>query len=80
VSCKLFNTVLLKLLLTLSPYSNKIKNVKFKIIGITTGCQYGGYFYYNKNLMDRIKPSTGPRVGHSWPSSCKSSVTKATSI
>jgi len=54
--------------------------VKFKIIGITTGCQYGGYVYYNKNLMDRIKPLTGPRVGHSWPSSCKSSVTKATSI
>jgi len=26
------------------------KNVKFKIIKIRTGCQYGGYFYYSENL------------------------------
>jgi len=27
-----------------------IKNVKFKIIKIRTGCQYVGYFYYSENL------------------------------
>jgi len=27
-----------------------IKNVKFKIIEIRTGCQYVGYFYYSQNL------------------------------
>jgi len=27
-----------------------IKNVKFKVIKITTGCQYVGYFYYSENL------------------------------
>jgi len=27
-----------------------IKNVKFKIIEISTGCQHGKYFYYNENL------------------------------
>jgi len=27
-----------------------IKNVKFKIIEIRTGCEYVGYFYYSVNL------------------------------
>ena len=27
-----------------------IKNVKFKIIKIRTGCQYVGFFYYSENL------------------------------
>jgi len=27
-----------------------IKNVKFKIIKIRTGCKYVGYFYYSENL------------------------------
>jgi len=27
-----------------------IKNVKLKIIKITTSCQYVGYFYYSENL------------------------------
>jgi len=27
-----------------------IKNVKFKIIKITTGCQYVGYLFYSENL------------------------------
>jgi len=27
-----------------------IKNVKFKIIKISTSCQYVGYFYYSENL------------------------------
>jgi len=40
-----------------------IKNVKFKIIEIRTGCQYGGYFYYSENLMGRTKPSTVPHAG-----------------
>jgi len=36
-----------------------IKNVKFKIITIRTGCQYVGYFYYSKNLN---WAACGPRV------------------
>jgi len=27
-----------------------VKNVKFKIVKIKTGCQYIGYFYYTENL------------------------------
>jgi len=27
-----------------------MKNVKFKIIKIRTGCQYVGYFYYSEHL------------------------------
>jgi len=27
-----------------------IKNVKFKVIKIRTGCQYVGYFHYSENL------------------------------
>jgi len=27
-----------------------IKNVKFKLIKIRTGCHYIGYFYYSENL------------------------------
>jgi len=57
-----------------------IKNVKFKIIETRTDCPYEGYFYYNENLVCRTRPSTGPRVGHSWPNCCMSSVKKATSI
>ena len=39
-----------------------IKNDKFKIIKIRTGCQCVGYFYYSKNLNCA---ACGPRVGHS---------------
>jgi len=30
--------------------TNCIKNVKFRITKIRTGCQYVGYFYYSENL------------------------------
>jgi len=30
--------------------TTRIKNVKFNIIKIRTGCQYVGYFYYRNNL------------------------------
>jgi len=40
-----------------------IKNVKFKIIKIRTGCQYVGYLYYSKNVN---WAACGPWVGHSW--------------
>jgi len=39
-----------------------IKNDKFKIITIRTGCEYVGYFYYSKNLN---WAACGPRVRHS---------------
>jgi len=39
-----------------------IKNDKFQIIKIRTGCQYVGYFYYSKNLN---WAACGPLVGHS---------------
>jgi len=45
-----------------------IKNVKFKIINIKTDWQYVRYFYttvQRRPKLGRIKPSTGPRVGHS---------------
>jgi len=35
-----------------------IKNVKFKIIKIRSGCEYVEYLYYNENLMGHTKPST----------------------
>jgi len=38
-----------------------IKNIKFKIIKISTGCQYIGYFSYSENLN---WATCGPRVGH----------------
>ena len=38
-----------------------IKNVKFKIIIIRTGCQYAGYFYYSEKLNWAV---CGPRVGY----------------
>jgi len=37
-----------------------IKNVKFKIIKTTTGCQYVGYFYYSENLNWAAQ---NPRLG-----------------
>ena len=37
-----------------------IKNVKFKIIEIRTGCQYVGYFYYSQNLN---LAAQDPRLG-----------------
>jgi len=41
-----------------------IKNVKFKIIKIKTGCQYVGYFNYSENLnWGCTKYSTGPYAG-----------------
>jgi len=43
-----------------------IKNVKSKIIKLRTGCQYVRYFATAKFKLDRTKPTTGPRVGHSW--------------
>jgi len=30
--------------------TTSIKNVKFKVIKISTGCQYVGYFHYSENL------------------------------
>jgi len=38
-----------------------IKNVKFKIVKIRTGCQYAGYFYYvqRKPKLGRIRPVLG---------------------
>jgi len=39
-----------------------IKNVKFKITKIRTGCQYIRYFYYCENLLGRKKTSTGPHA------------------
>jgi len=30
--------------------TTRIKNVKFKIIKIRTGCQYAGYFHYSERL------------------------------
>jgi len=43
-----------------------IKNGKLKIIKTRNGCQYVGYLSLQLILkMDRTKPSTGPRVGHS---------------
>jgi len=39
-----------------------IKNVKFKIIKVRTGCQYVGYFFCSENLN---WASCGPRVQHS---------------
>ena len=63
-----------------APRTTCIKNVKFKIIEIRTGCQYVGYFYYNENLTGSAKLSAGPWVGHSWPSSGMSASKKRTSV
>jgi len=41
-----------------------IKNVKFKIIKIKTGCQYVGYFYYSKNLKPAAQNLS---MGHMQP-------------
>jgi len=50
--------------------TNCIKNVKFRIIKIRTGCQHMGYIYYSQNLNWAAKnfnwAAWGPRVGHSW--------------
>jgi len=47
-----------------------IKNVKFKIIKIRTGCEYVGYFYHSENLNWATKnfdwATCWLRVGHSW--------------
>jgi len=42
--------------------TNCIKNVKFRIIKIRTGCQYIGYIYYSENLN---WAACVARVGHS---------------
>jgi len=39
-----------------------IKNVKFKIITIRTGCQYVGYFYYSENKLGRMRPAGWTKV------------------
>jgi len=44
-----------------------IKNVKFKVIKIRTGCQYVGYFYYSENLNWVHKTFDLAAVEHSWP-------------
>jgi len=54
-----------------------IKNVRFKIIEISTGshCRYVGYFYYNENLKlscrlyktSLVLAACSPRVGHNCP-------------
>ena len=41
-----------------------IKNVKFKIIKIRTGCQYVGYFYNSENLN---RAAQNLRLGHMRP-------------
>jgi len=41
-----------------------IKNVKFKIIKIRTGCEYARYFYHSENPnWAEKKSSTGPCAG-----------------
>ena len=35
--------------------TNCIKNVRFRIIKIRTGCQYIGYIYYSENLNRAAK-------------------------
>jgi len=36
-----------------------IKNVRFKVIKIITGCEYVGYFYHSENLNWDKKTLTG---------------------
>jgi len=45
--------------------TNCIKNVKFKIVKIRTGCQYRILLPQRKPKLGRTKPLTGPRDGHS---------------
>ena len=42
--------------------STCVKNVKFKIITIRTGCQYAGHLHYSENLnwaAQNLRPSRG---------------------
>jgi len=41
-----------------------IKNFKFKIIKLRTGCQYLGYFYYSVNLNWAAQ---NIQLGRMWP-------------
>jgi len=47
-----------------------IKNIKFKIIKIRTGCEYVRYFYHSENLNWTAKnvdwATCWLQVGHSW--------------
>jgi len=45
--------------------TTSIKNVKFKIIKIRTGCQYMGYFYYYSEKLNWAAQNL--RLGHMRP-------------
>ena len=66
-----------------APRTTCIKNVKFKIIEIRTGCQYVDTFTTTKpngQCQTFDWATCGPRVGHSWPSSGMSASKKRTSV